>query len=71
MADKAKIITNECFLYLRKNCGVTNPIFDKKQEWCWSSDKCSPGGAWHVNFNYGYVNWLDLRSYYYVRVVRS
>jgi len=46
-----------------------NPIFDKKQRWCWSADKGESEGAWSVNFDYGTV-FRDVYSHY-VRVVRS
>jgi len=46
-----------------------NPIFDKKQRWCWTSDNRASGGAWYVDFFYGNVYW-----YYddnlYARAVR-
>ncbi|MCK4391257.1 MAG: DUF1566 domain-containing protein [Desulfobacterales bacterium] len=49
-----------------------NPVFDKKQSWCWSSDKRSSGAAWHVYFDDGKVYWYYLGSRsYYVRAVRS
>ncbi|MDM8524879.1 DUF1566 domain-containing protein [Desulfococcaceae bacterium HSG8] len=48
-----------------------DPMFDKKQLWCWSSDKKSPGSAWDVYFNSGFVGWVSLDSLYYVRGVRS
>ncbi|MDM8555635.1 pentapeptide repeat-containing protein [Desulfococcaceae bacterium HSG7] len=47
-----------------------NPIFDNRQEWCWSSDKLSGGGAWSVSFNDGNVYWRRTGEYY-VRVCRS
>jgi len=47
-----------------------NPIFDKNQSWCWTSDTCSSGGAWYVGFGSGFVGWDD-GSYGYVRAVRS
>ncbi|HAO22333.1 MAG TPA: hypothetical protein DCQ37_18840 [Desulfobacteraceae bacterium] len=47
-----------------------NPIFDKNQSWCWTSDTRASGGAWFVNFFSGLVNWFDDDNYY-VRAVRS
>ncbi|MCK4391253.1 MAG: protein kinase [Desulfobacterales bacterium] len=47
-----------------------DPVFDKQQWWCWSADKRSSGSAWHVNFNYGYVDWHNLGHGHYVRAVR-
>jgi uncharacterized caspase-like protein len=46
-----------------------NPIFDKEQCWCWTSDKPSYGMAWLVEFDYGYISYA--KNYYYVRAVRS
>lgn len=54
-----------------------NPIFDKKQSWCWSSDKRRQKGegsaqsAWSVHFTYGSVYWDGLYDIDYVRCVRS
>jgi serine/threonine protein kinase len=48
-----------------------DPMFDKEQRWCWSSDKRSSGSAWLVGFGNRYVNWYDLGSDNYVRCVRS
>jgi len=57
----------------RSNELYIDPIFDKKQHWCWSADtvKGSAGLAWLVNFYYGIVgrNYLDYGNY--VRVVRA
>ncbi len=51
----------------------TDPLFDRKQRWCWSADKrASRGrGVWHVCFYFGSVNWSSLKNYHYVRAVRS
>lgn len=49
-----------------------DPVFDRKQRWCWSSDRGSSGRAWFVDFNYGRVSWRYLGSLYFcVRAVRS
>jgi len=53
-----------------------NPVFDKKQRWCWSADgrtkgKDSRESAWDVSFHSGYVHWLDFHDINYVRAVRS
>ncbi|MCP4403253.1 MAG: DUF1566 domain-containing protein [bacterium] len=48
-----------------------NPIFDKRQWFCWSCDKRSSGSAWYVDFDGGYVYWYYVKNDYYVRVVRS
>ncbi len=45
-----------------------NPIFDKTQIWCWTSDNRASGGAWNVFFYNGNFNWLN--DYNYVRAVR-
>jgi serine/threonine-protein kinase len=45
-----------------------DPIFDKKQCWCWSSDKRSLTSAWHVQFDCGYFHYYEDRCY--VRAVR-
>jgi len=47
-----------------------DPVFDKTQWWCWTSDKRSSGGAWNVSFNSGDVNWSN-GNLSYVRAVRS
>jgi len=46
-----------------------DPIFDKKQPWCWSADKRSSGGSWSVYFLEGGVYWNDVDNE--VRAVRS
>ncbi|MDM8556450.1 DUF1566 domain-containing protein [Desulfococcaceae bacterium HSG7] len=50
-----------------------NPIFDKKQKWCWSSDTVegSSGLAWGVGFSSGLVYTTLFDGSYYVRVVRA
>lgn len=45
-----------------------DPIFDKTQNYCWSSDLCTDRSAWYVSFNYGYVYWSCDDNY--VRLVR-
>jgi hypothetical protein len=57
----------------QKNDLHINPIFDKKQIWCWSADQrvSSLGSAWDVSFRYGDVSWYYLSHLSYVRVVRS
>jgi hypothetical protein len=47
-----------------------DPVFDKKQVYCWSADNRGSGGAWIVNFYYGYVLWNYLDNHSYVRAVR-
>lgn len=47
-----------------------NPIFGRKQWFCWSADKHSSGLAWHVDFFFGRVTW-DVINNYHVRGVRS
>jgi len=48
-----------------------SPIFDKNQSWCWTSDKRASGGAWHIYFLFGNVDWYNLNVNYFVRAVRS
>ncbi len=48
-----------------------DPLFDKKQRWCWSSDKCKPNGQWSVRFSTGKVNSTRLAPNTYVRAVRN
>ena len=48
-----------------------NPIFDKTQHWCWTSDQCASGGAWYVYFNLGFVYRDNLDYGYYARAVRA
>ena len=48
-----------------------DPIFDKKQGWCWSADKRSVGSAWFVHFYYGGVLWTFLGDSIDVRAVRK
>jgi formylglycine-generating enzyme required for sulfatase activity len=48
-----------------------NPIFDKKQQYCWSADTRSSGLTWGVYFLNGKVNWLNVHYDYHVRAVRS
>jgi len=47
-----------------------HPVFDKTQEWCWSSNKRAPAGAWDVSFYYGGVYWPSLDDRNYMRAVR-
>jgi len=47
-----------------------NPIFDKTQRYCWTSDQRASGGACYVNFYRGGVGW-NYDGNYYVRAVRS
>ncbi|MDM8543876.1 DUF1566 domain-containing protein [Desulfococcaceae bacterium HSG9] len=51
-----------------------DPVFAKKQSWCWSSDKHAPAGAWNVDFRHGTacgkVRWVSLGNFIYVRAVR-
>ena len=51
---------------------MIDPVFDKKQDWCWSSDKRAPTTkwVWDVDFYYGEVDWRNLDRSSYVRAVR-
>jgi hypothetical protein len=48
-----------------------SPIFADTQSWCWTSDKRVSGGAWHIYFLFGSVDWYNLNVNYFVRAVRS
>lgn len=48
-----------------------SPIFADTQSWCWTSDKRISGGAWHIYFLFGSVDWYNLNVNYFVRAVRS
>jgi len=47
-----------------------DPIFDKTQIWCLTSDKRASGGAWSVLFDHGLVGWF-IDGSGYARAVRS
>ncbi len=46
-------------------------VFDRKQHWCWSADKCSSRRRWHVCFKVGRITQSRIYDEYYVRAVRS
>ena len=48
-----------------------DPMFDRRQRWCWSADKQNSGSAWLVHFFYGSVYWSNVDYNGYVRAVRS
>ncbi|MDM8556059.1 TIR domain-containing protein [Desulfococcaceae bacterium HSG7] len=50
-----------------------DPVFDKKQWWCWSADKYkgSSGSAWRVGFSLGGILSSYFGSVSYVRLVRA
>jgi uncharacterized metal-binding protein len=48
-----------------------NPLFDKTQKWCWTSDNRSSGGAWSVDFLNAHICWYIHSGSFYVRAVRS
>ncbi len=48
-----------------------SPKFDKRQRYCWSSDKRSSSSAWLVNFSSGSVDWYSFYFQIGVRCVRS
>lgn len=55
----------------QSNSLYINPIFDKGQEWIWTSDKESASRAWFVGFHYGYCRHEVIDEIYYdVRAVR-
>jgi len=47
-----------------------DPIFNKKQRWCWTSDQRKSGVAWFISFYFGQVDWRNVVNIY-VRAVRS
>jgi hypothetical protein len=47
-----------------------DPVFDKEQWWCWTSDQRASGGAWSVYFGGGDVRPGYLGHDRYVRAVR-
>ncbi len=48
-----------------------DPVFDKMQSWCWSSDVRSNGTVWIVYFRYGHVYWNVIKFISFLRLVRS
>ncbi|MDM8551928.1 DUF1566 domain-containing protein, partial [Desulfobacterales bacterium HSG2] len=48
-----------------------DPVFDRKQRYCWSADKRPSGSAWSAAFSNGYAYWHNLEYNDYVRAVRS
>jgi len=48
-----------------------DPVFDKKQQWIWTTDEESAGQAWPVYFSNGYCSRYDIGFYNFVRAVRS
>ena len=47
-----------------------NPIFDKKQDWCWSLNSRSSDFVWCIDFRTGCVDYSQLDAINYVRAVR-
>jgi serine/threonine protein kinase len=47
-----------------------DPVFNRKQLWCWSADTSSGWVAWCVLFIYGNVYWHFMFNENYVRAVR-
>lgn len=47
-----------------------NPVFDKKQWCCWSSDKHPSGDTWNIYFINGQIHWSGLDSNF-IRAVRT
>ncbi len=48
-----------------------DPLFDRKQWGCWTSDKYASGVAWRVLFHLGVVGWRYFSYGFYVCAVRS
>ncbi len=47
-----------------------DPVFNRKQRWCWTADKRASGGAWSVYFLLGSVYWGNEVYDLHVRAVR-
>jgi serine/threonine-protein kinase len=47
------------------------PVFDRRQNTLWSSDRRSFAAAWYVNAEMGFVGWQDFSAGCYVRAVCS
>jgi serine/threonine-protein kinase len=45
------------------------PVFDRRQNTLWSSDRRSFAAAWYVNAEMGFVGWQDFSAGCYVRAV--
>lgn len=61
-------------LFMRKPMNdelYIDPLFDKTQKWCWTSDNRSSGGAWGVDFLNAHICWCILSGSFYVRAVRA
>jgi len=48
-----------------------NPIFDYRQKYCWSADRCSFDSMWNVHLGGGGIYWDSINSYHCVRAVRK
>lgn len=53
----------------RDHC--TGPLFDTRQQWLWSADRCTFTSAWYVNLSMGFVGRNDMTGFYHVRAVCS
>ena len=47
------------------------PIFDTRQTYLWSSDRCTFISGWYVNLEMGFVGKNDFSSFYHVKAVRD
>jgi len=47
------------------------PIFDDRQPYLWSSDRCTLISGWYVNLEMGFVGKNDFSSFYHVKAVRD
>ncbi len=45
------------------------PVFDRRQKWLWSSDRCTYLSAWYVSLDLGFVAHNDVSSFYHVKGV--
>lgn len=48
-----------------------NPMFDRTQSWCWTTDIRSSSSVWLVYFRFGHIYWNVLKYIGYVRAVRQ
>ena len=47
------------------------PIFDSRQTYLWSCDRCTYISGWYVNLEMGFVGKNDFSSFYHVKAVRD
>ncbi|SMC85480.1 serine/threonine protein kinase [Desulfocicer vacuolatum DSM 3385] len=47
------------------------PIFDQRQTYLWSCDRCTFISGWYVNLEMGFVDKNDFSSFYHIKAVRD